>query len=78
LDDRLKKIQSFKMFGPPDLCYLIKEKKSSSTFTSKTERFGNYHFLFGLECVSLAPIAAYIHQAAQLKVKNAKSSCKVI
>ena len=61
------------MFGPADLCYIIKEKKIGGTFTSKSERFGFYHYVYGLETISQAPIAAYIHKVSQFNQKNSKA-----
>ncbi len=65
---------TYNIYGPPDLCYLIKEKKVTGGFGSKTIRTGSFHYIYGFDTNSSATIAAYINYLAGLIEKK----CKVI
>ena len=45
-------------FGPPDLCYLVKEQKGGLLKTPT--RAGFFHYVYGVDASSSASVAAYI------------------
>lgn len=60
LEIRKNEMKRYHMYGPPDLCYLIKEKKVSSGFSSKLVKQASFHHIYGFDTQSAATIAAYI------------------
>ena len=80
LNKRVADIPSYGLLGPPDLCYLIKEKKTG-TLSTKTTRAGYYHFVYGVDTSSSASIAAYITSVMNLAGSDTnyfpKPKCKV-
>ncbi len=58
LDQRTSKIGDFKGFGPPDLCYFIREEKGGLFSASK--KSGYFHYVYGVDTSSPATAAAYI------------------
>jgi len=59
ISERTSKIEEFKGFGPPDLCYFIREEKGG--LFSSPKRTGFYHFVYGADTSSQATVAAYIN-----------------
>jgi hypothetical protein len=45
-------------FGPPDMCYLVKEMKGG--LLSSPTRAGFFHYVYGVDASSSASVAAYI------------------
>jgi len=62
------------------MCYLIKEKKMG-TLSTKTARFGYFHFAYGVDTSSSASIAAYVTSVMNLAGQDTnlypKPKCKV-
>jgi hypothetical protein len=46
------------VFGPPDLCYLVKQQKGG--LLSSPTLAGFFHYVYGVDSSSSASIAAYI------------------
>ena len=51
-------IPTYGIYGPPDLCYVIKEIKKG--FLSSETKQGFYHFVYGVDTSSSASVAAYM------------------
>ena len=56
---RTREIPNYELYGPPDMCYLVKEKKTG-LMSSKVERAGYFHYVFGVDLSSTASPSAYI------------------
>jgi len=57
LDNRVAELVSYKGYGPPDLCYFIKQEKQ---IFSKPINIGYYHYIYGADTSSAASIATYM------------------
>ncbi len=58
---RRDNISNYEMYGPPDLCYLVKSKQIPQTFgKKKIIQLGSFHYVFGVDTSSAATIAAYV------------------
>ena len=55
-------------FGPPDLCYLVKELKGG--LLSSATRAGMFHFVYGVDASSSASVAAYIKSVIAMHENN--------
>ena len=55
---RVQNIPKYEFFGPPDMCYLVKEYKGG--LLSSPTRAGFMHHVYGVDCSSSASVAAYI------------------
>jgi hypothetical protein len=55
-------------FGPPDMCYLVKEYKGG--LLSSPVRAGFFHYVYGVDASSSASIAAYIKSVIQKQETN--------
>lgn len=67
-------------FGPPDICYLVKESQGKSFFgfgTKKVSKYGSYHYIFGLDTSNIAFISAYISKFIQKLNQTSKEAYKV-
>lgn len=54
--------------GPPDICYLVKETQSKSFLGiggKKVNKFGSFHYVYGLDTSNIAYISAYISKFIQ-------------
>jgi hypothetical protein len=62
------------------MCYLIKEKKTG-TLTTKTQRLGYFHNVYGVDTSSSASVAAYMSSVMYLAGQDTnqypKPKCKV-
>ncbi len=58
LEKRASKLANYKGYGPPDLCYFVKEEKGG--LFSKPSTAGYFHFVYGADTSSAASVAAYI------------------
>lgn len=47
LSERALQIPEYEGFGPPDLCYLIKEQKGG--FMKSLQRWGSFHYVYGID-----------------------------
>lgn len=56
---RVQNIETYPLFGPPDLCYVVKEKKGGF-MSSGPSRQGYYHHVYGVDTSSTATPSAYI------------------
>jgi hypothetical protein len=55
-------------FGPPDICYIVKESQSKGFLnfnTKKITKIGSFHYVYGLDTSNLAYISAYISKYIQ-------------
>ena len=59
---RQQNLPDFKLLGPPDLCYIIREKTVTSGFKKKTIQHGFFHYVYGVNTSSQALIALYLNQ----------------
>jgi len=58
IKQRESKIGIYKHYGPPDMCYLIREEKGG--FFTQPNRAGYFHYVYGVNTSSLASIIDYI------------------
>ena len=58
LELRASKLATYKSYGPPDLCYIIKEDKGS--LFSKPLISGYFHFIYGADTSSFSTVVGYI------------------
>lgn len=58
LDKRANRLSACKGYGPPDLCYLVKE--TPGTLFAKSSLVGYFHFIYGLNTSSFDNIVSYI------------------
>ena len=58
---RKQNISHYNLYGPPDLCYIVKEKNTSTTFKKKSVVIGSFHYVNGVNTSSIATIAAYLN-----------------
>lgn len=65
-------IPSYSVYGPPDLCYLVKEKTTGG-LRSKTTHQGYFHYVYGADTSSSASIAAYLKSIMDLPKGDKKS-----
>jgi len=63
MHQRCMDIVKYEYFGPPDMCYLVKEMKGG--LLSSPVRSGFYHFVYGVDASSSASVAAYIKSLIQ-------------
>jgi Chs5-Arf1p-binding protein BUD7/BCH1 len=56
---RVKNIPNYELMGPPDMCYIVKERKGGF-MSSAPVRFGYYHHVIGVDTSSTATPSAYI------------------
>jgi hypothetical protein len=57
---RRENIVNYSLLGPPDLCYILKERTSKSMISSKKIQQGYFHYVYGVQTNSSATIAAYL------------------
>jgi hypothetical protein len=50
-------------FGPPDICYLVKQQKGG--LLSSPTLAGFFHYVYGVDASSSASVAAYIKSVIQ-------------
>ena len=62
---RTRNIPNYHLYGPPDMCYLVKEKKIG-LMSSKIERAGYFHYVYGVDLSSTASPSAYIKSVMTL------------
>ena len=62
---RLRNIPTYALYGPPDMCYIVKEQKSGLMGKTLTQQ-GYYHHVFGVDTSSTATPAAYIKSVMTL------------
>lgn len=63
-----KSLTAPNIYGPPDLCYLVKEHKPKSFLglgNKKVNKIGAYHYLYGLDTSNIAFISTYISKITQ-------------
>jgi len=68
---------SDEVFGPGDICYLVKETQSKGFLGMggrKISKVGNYHYVYGLDTSNIAYISAYISKFIQ---KLNITGCKI-
>lgn len=58
LDKRANRLETYKGYGPPDLCYLVKE--STGTLFAKPSVTGYFHYVYGLDTSSFTSVISYI------------------
>ena len=58
IQTRQDQIPTYGIYGPPDLCYLVKEIKKG--FLSGEAKQGFYHYVYGVDTSSSASVAAYM------------------
>lgn len=77
LSERAHLISEHEGFGPPDCCYLIKEHKGG--FMKASQRWGSFHYVYGVDTSSSASIAVYINQLINNIEADGwyKKSCKI-
>ena len=47
--------------GPPDICYMVRENQTKSFFKAKHgNKYGAYHYIYGLDTSNIACISTYI------------------
>ena len=69
LYQRAELIPTYGIYGPPDMCYLVKENKKG--FLSGTgKRQGFYHYVYGVDTSSSATVAVYIKSVMSLAGQN--------
>ena len=56
---RAKNIPNYDLMGPPDLCYIVKERKGGF-MSSAPVKYGYYHHVIGVDTSSTATPSAYI------------------
>jgi len=65
-------------FGPPDICYLIKESTNKGFLgfgSKKSVKIGCFHYVYGIDTSNIAYISAYISKYIQkLNLTNCKIS----
>lgn len=64
-------ISIYSKYGPPDICYLVKEIKPKGIFglsSKKMIKFGAYHYVYGMDTSNIAFISAYINNYIQKQV----------
>jgi hypothetical protein len=64
-------------FGPPDICYLVKESQSKGFLGiggKKVTKFGSFHYVFGLDTSNIAYISAYISKFIQKLIMTSSQS----
>ena len=69
------------LFGPPDICYLVKESHNKGFLgfgSKKASRLGCYHYVYGLDTSNIAFISAYISKYISKTSQNTKDSVKII
>lgn len=60
--------------GPPDITYIIRESSYKSIFkSSKLNKNGYYHYIYGLDTSNISYVAAYISEYI-LKMNNIKKT----
>ena len=74
---------SEEIYGPPDICYLVKESQNKGFLgfgTKKVSRQGCYHHILGLDTSNIAFISAYISKYISKNSSNPrdKESVKII
>ncbi|CDW88693.1 clathrin-coated vesicle protein [Stylonychia lemnae] len=57
-------------FGPPDLCYLVKQQKGG--ILSSPTLAGFFHYVYGVDASSSASVAAYIKSIIQTQETNSQ------
>src|SRR5690349_17698193 len=65
-------------FGPPDICYIVKESQSKGFLGiggKKTTKVGAYHYVYGLDTSNVAYISTYI--LIYIKKLNIPSNIKI-
>ena len=70
LAQRASNIIKYDYFGPPDLCYLVKEYKGG--LLSSPLRAGYFHYVYGIDASSSASVAVYIKDLIKRQEKNNK------
>ena len=80
LKQRGTALSSYENFGPPDVCYLLKEHKGG--LLSPTHRAGYFHYVYGVDTSSSASVAVYINNLLKDQERegwySSKSTQKVI
>ena len=56
---RVRNIPNYEYYGPPDMVYIIKEKKGGF-MSSAPVRAGYFHHVYGVDTSSTASPSAYI------------------
>ncbi len=59
LEQRAARIGEFKGYGPPDMCYFVREERGG--LFSNAKRAGYYHYVYGADTSSSATVAAYMN-----------------
>ena len=59
LYERARLIPTYGIYGPPDMCYLVKESKKGF-LAGAVQKQGFYHYVYGVDTSSSATAAAYI------------------
>ena len=67
---RIKSIKHFQQLGHPDLCYLTKEFQKSLSFSKQPNKFGFFHYIYGLDASSPASVSAHLKRLLQLQEKE--------
>ena len=67
---RIKSMRTFQELGPPDICYLTKEFQKSLSFSKQPNKFGFFHYLYGLDASSPASVSAHLKRLLQLQEKE--------
>ena len=68
-------------YGPPDICYLVKESKGKSFLglglgTKKVNKYGSYHYVYGMNSTNLAYVSCYIGKIVQ-KLQTINKELKI-
>ena len=60
--------------GPPDICYMVRENQTKGFFKTKHgNKYGAYHYIYGLDTSNIACISTYITTYLQKKEKLIKN-----
>lgn len=71
MNQRAIDIPKYEFFGPCDMCYLVKELKGG-LLSSKSQKAGFFHHVYGVDCSSSASVAAYLKSLISKQETNSK------
>ncbi len=57
-EKRATRLANYKGYGPPDLCYFVKEERGG--LFSKPKIAGYFHYVYGADVSSPSAVAAYV------------------
>ena len=74
--DRVRNIPNYPLLGPPDLCYIVKEKRGGFMSSGPILRQGHYHYVYGVDTSSTAAPCAYIQSIVKSDKSDISSASK--